>query len=527
MKKVLNVKGFKISYNSLFLIIFLAVSLFYNYQQIIFYRPIGIHLWRNAVCAAYAQNYYYGADFFEPETSSYISKGGTSDVAVAEFPGFYYLVGLLYEIFGLNEMLYRLFNVFVGYLGLFALYKLCRELFKDNFYAFVVPFLIFSSGVYVFYLNNFIIDSTSLSIAFIGLYFFYKYYTTRKLGFLFGSMGLFLFAGAMKPPALIIYFSLLAIYGLEVFLRLKWKNEKIFKRPIIEISAFLLVIAGVFAWYYYSSYYTQKYGGEISPVDTRSYLIVDEAGRMEIWGEMKRRFNLGYFHSPLFIYLTGGILLFNLIFLNKFYKILNILTFLSFIQVLLFSFLFFYSLGRCDYYQISNLAFVALLYINFILYLRKNHNVLFNSLYTKIATAILVILLINDCRSNIKRRYKDWSYKSTLERFVSTYGRMENYNRQLGIGRNDRVYVTNDPSIDISLYLMNQKGNTHFGVPGTTPKEKIKSLIPLGLQYVFVNDSSVYEEDGIEKYLNHKIGQFKNIEIYKIPQAHFEAVNNE
>lgn len=517
MDKYLKIGKSKIKYSTLFFILFLAIAFYYNYQKILFKRPVGIHLWRNAVCASYAQNYYYGAKFLEPEVSNYFAENLTSDVAVAEFPGFYFLVGMVYKIFGFQEFLYRLINVIIGYLGLLALFKLTKLLINDTFYAFVIPVLIFTSNVFVFYLNNFIIDPTSLSLSFIGLYYFFKYHWYKRFSFFLISMLMFALAGLMKPPVLMIYFSLGFIYALEFLIGFKFAGEnKVFYRPWKYVIPFLSVILIIFAWYWYSKVYTQLHGGQISPVATRSILSVTPERATEIWYQLSTRFKKGYFHSPLFLYFSAALFVFNLIFIKQFNRILNVLVILTFIQSVLFILLFYYSIGRCDYYQISNLSFITVLYLNFLFYLRSRHQKILKSVYFKLIVGIIAILLIHDCKKEMDVRYNGWFYNNSYNLFVSKYGDIEPYLRQLGIKRNDKVYVTPDPSIDISLYLMDQKGYTDFGIPGSSKKQKIENIIPKGLKYIIIGDKEIYQQEDLSLYLNNKIGEFKSVDIYKI-----------
>ena len=156
MNKHLIIGKLKIKITTIFFIVFIIISFFYNYNKILFYRPLGIHMWRNCVSASIAQNYLYDGNFFHPRLSSLISDNDESDITVIEFPIIYYTVSILYRIFGFHELLYKLTSVLLGFLSLFYLFKLCRMLFQDNFYAFIPPILIFTSNVYTFYLNNFI-----------------------------------------------------------------------------------------------------------------------------------------------------------------------------------------------------------------------------------------------------------------------------------------------------------------------------------------------------------------------------------
>ncbi|MBN1183043.1 MAG: glycosyltransferase family 39 protein [Bacteroidales bacterium] len=514
MNKYLVIKNFKIKYTTLFLIVFIVMALYYSYGKILFMRPAGIHQWRNCICATYARNYYYGANFFKPETSCYVADNFTSDVVVLEFPIFYYLVSLLYRIFGFQEFLYRLANVIVGFLGLLSLFKLTRKVLNDNFFAFIVPFFIFSSTVYTFYLNNFIIDPTALSLSLIGLYLFYQYSTEKKIKHFYFAMLMFMIGGLMKPTSMLVFLSIIALFGFEFLFKIKIdRNQKIFDKPLIQIVGFFVVIASIISWYYYSKKFGEIHG-VIQPVSTRSIWTLPREQIHHIWNEFTARFKVGYFYGPIFVYFTGIVLLFNIVFYKRFNRLLNLFTFLTFAQVLAFNLLFFQSIGRCDYYQINNLVFIAILYLNLIFYLKSNHSRIFHNLYFRIAVVIGILFLIHDCKLGMNRKYSDWHYNASNTNFLQKYGQITPYLRQLGIQRDDRVYVSSDGSMNISLYLMDQKGNNETSI-GPMTKGSIDFLKSKGTKYLIISDPAVYKED-LGPYISNKIGHFSGVDIYKL-----------
>ena len=95
-------------------------------------------------------------------------------------PLLYYAVSILYRVFGYQEFLYRLLNTIIGFIGLFCVFKLSRYILEDNIPSFIIPIILFTSTVFVFYINTYITDGTALAFALMGLYQFYKYYLNKN-----------------------------------------------------------------------------------------------------------------------------------------------------------------------------------------------------------------------------------------------------------------------------------------------------------------------------------------------------------
>jgi len=118
----------------IFLLILITVGLLYNYHNIAFLRPVGVHHWRNCVSAAFPVNYYYGGNFLTPQTNALLADHMTSDVTVVEFPLIYYIISLFYKVLGLNVFWHRMFQVVIGFMGLIYLFKASYYFTRNWFY---------------------------------------------------------------------------------------------------------------------------------------------------------------------------------------------------------------------------------------------------------------------------------------------------------------------------------------------------------------------------------------------------------
>lgn len=500
--------------------IIIAIAFIYNYNHILFSRPIGIHQWRNCVSASYALCYYYDGNFLEPKAGNFYADDFTSQVVMLECPVFYYFVSILYRIFGYHEFLFRLSNVLIGFFGLFSLFKMSQLLLKDKVTSIFVSLIIFTSTVYAFYLNNFITDATGLSFALLGLYQFYRYYHFKKFRFFLFSMFFAAIAGLLKAQSLMIYFSLAALFFFEIVLKIKFtkSGSKIFQKPWPVIAGFIGVIIVVCSWYLYAHNYTIEHHSISSNRFLRSaYWNWSKATTVSVWDQFVFRFKEGYFHSPKLIYFAALLFISNLIFIKKYNRLLNFFLLMVFVQgVLLFNIIFYLSIGRCDYYQINNLLFLAILFLNFFWFLKHNFPKIFNSNLFRFGVIILGILLVNVGRKGMKNKYSDWFYFNSGQR-VEKGGAITPYLRNLGIQREDRVYYTPDPSMNISLYLMDQVGNTDFKLEGSR-KQNIEKLKEKGLKYLMIADTEILTDSTLFEYTTpeKKMGEFNGVHIFRI-----------
>mgnify|MGYP000092786705 CR=1 FL=1 len=113
-------------------------------------------------------------------------------------------------------------------------------------------------------------------------------------------------------------------------------------------------------------------------------------------------------------------------------------------------------------------------------YLKKNQSGIFDSLKVKIMFSVFLLWNVWYCSNNIRMKYGiktteipfmatkteielrkwfSWNYGNTMK----AYETIEPYNRKLGIMLDDAVIAVPDPSVCITLYLMNQKGWNDYG----------------------------------------------------------------
>ncbi len=94
---------------------------------------------------------------------------------------------------------------------------------------------------------------------------------------------------------------------------------------------------------------------------------------------------------------------------------------------------------------------------------------------------------------------------------------MEKYNRKKGMKKSDLVICYPDPSFNISLYLLNQKGWTSFNNPNhdsTLVLQQIKN----GAKYLIINKIDLSSTPQLGAFMKDSIGQYEGFTLYKLHQ---------
>ena len=209
------------------------------------------------------------------------------------------------------------------------------------------------------------------------------------------------------------------------------------------------------------------------------------------------------------------------------YKKNILILFIKRILVLLYLLLWFNALDNHDYYLINPIVLPLVIFISFFMLLKNNYQKIFKSKKLKIVLSFLLFFNIVYASNNLKMRH--WNimninkekilpitFKSEIAFWdyirwgVNTnFYTIENFNRNLGIKSGDLVISLPDNSINISLYLMNQKGYNNF-VDKLHDSTAIADRINLGAKYLFISDSSVYNNIHVLPFLKFPLGSYNN-----------------
>ncbi|MGC9343596.1 MAG: ArnT family glycosyltransferase, partial [Bacteroidales bacterium] len=361
----------------IFILLFLLISIIYNYQEILFKPPQSIHLWRQADCLSITLNYYQDNNpFLEPSIHN-LGRDGKGKT-VSDFPLIYFTVAQLWKIFGQHEFIYRLFILLIFFSGLFALFRLLEEALRDSILAIVFSLLMFTSPTLAYYANNFLMDIPALSFAILGLYFFYKFYRTSSPKYLFLLALFYTLAGLLKISSLISFVAILGLFILER-LNIKIKPQgRIFQKPGQQSLILTGVLMFPVIWYLYADYYNSVHNSGIFLVGILPLWEMDTSQIQVVFESIREHIRWDYFR-PVTQVIFALMFISILIFYKKTIKTWLLMSILVGIGVLFFGILFFQALDQHDYYTINLFILIPIVGLTFLKLLKNNNSKVYSS----------------------------------------------------------------------------------------------------------------------------------------------------
>ncbi len=509
-----NSKFYFPKYSLLLLLALLTVLFFiYGFDTILFLHPQSVHQWRQCDCLSFSQNYYHNDGTFFAPVINYLGRDGDGKT-VSDFPLLYYSIGKLWKITGYHEYVYRLIVLIISISGLVALAKTVEGILKDSFMGIFTALILFSSTIFVYYSNNFLMNVPAFGFALMALYFFYRFYDSGKNKFLYLSMLFFLIGGLLKTPSLMGFVAILGIYFLEQISPLRFgKNGRLFPRPKSQALPLLMVILLIALWYGYAASYNEKHNTGIFLIGILPIWDISKAHILDII-HFARILWLSSYHSKIMQGIAIVLFFFVLFSYKKTHKFLwYFMTFLG-LGFILYLMLFFQVFNHHDYYLINQLIFMVSIFTAFFYLLKYSFPKIFGSMTFRIILLLLLAYNVKVCAKNIHDRYHvNWlnPYLTDTKELVN----ITPYLRSLGIKRTDPMLVEQDPSFDITLYFMDQKGYTTFGGRFRDSLE-IRKEIKKDLKYMMVTDSSLLKRPYLQPFIHHQIGRWNKFYIFKL-----------
>lgn len=498
----------------IFSICLIGLGIHYNYNEIFNYKPQSIHKWRQTDCTSIALNYYqHGMNFFKPELHSQLSDARTTGYAVSEFPILYYIVAILYKIFGYDESVYRIFFTLIAFLGLFYLFKLFRLFVKDVFFSIVVPLIFLTSPIYIYYANNFLVDIPALSFAIMGWYYFFLFYFEKINKYFVIAAIVFLFAGLIKITALMSFIVIFIIFLNERLKIISAWNFNVFKN---KSKSYIIMFASVFilvaSWYLYAIYYNSIHGTGIFSTQTWPLWSLDAETIHVIIKDIKEFWNTQYFNISVLLFLLMSFVII-IIKVKKQIPILIFITCILFIGIVLFVILWFFAMSH-DYYYLNLMVLPVFILITLFSYI-ENHELNFSKSFSlKLFFLLFLIYNVNYAKNQLGYRYSNQCWYNDYDNYKSLVN-IKSYLKSIGVKPNDRIISLPDFTPNYSLYLMNQPGWTNFG-DLNNDSISIQKNISVGAKYLIVTDENTNKFKYLKSFKYHQVGQFNKIYIYKL-----------
>jgi len=357
-------------------------------------------------------------------------------------------------------------------------------------------------------------DVPAFSFAMIGLYFFFRFYKSSANKHLYLFALFYSLAGLLKISSLLSFMAIVGVFVLDRFnVNLK-TNGKIFKHPLKQVIPIILVLLLQIIWYWYASYYNAKYNAAIFLIGILPMWNLSSSEITEVYHALIEHIRWDYFRreTQLVIVLMFGT---SLLFYKRVNKALLFLIIFIAFGLLLFVMFFFEALEKHDYYTINLFVLVPLVLLGFFQVTKSKFNGLYKSIFFRVLLVAFLIHNIDFARRRIENRYHA-NFKNNFKyvHYIQPLEEIIPYLRSIGIEQDDRVICISDNSINISLYFMNQKGWTNYGLD--YDGSKIKEKIDIGAKYLFIYKSETYKQEGIKPYIRNKIGEFENFDIYAL-----------
>ncbi len=514
----------------LFFISIVCMALIFYIPYVFSLPPSSIHLWRQTDCLSITRHYYdNNLNFLDTQLFNFLFKSHTSAKTLGEFPIIYYFVAILWKLFGVKIWIFRLVSLvlFVG--ALFSIYKVIVDITHEIRWSLFVVLILYTSPVFVFYSVSFLPDIHAISFSMLAISSFYSYFKRNFLFHFYFAMVLFSIAGMIKPTALIPFCMLIGLF----FMHLGKINriKGIFKPNIHHLFGSLLVISTNVLWLFWVRHYNDLYGGwftynVIFPVWNYSS---SELGQ---YAMQFRSFlvNQAFSRTVLYSLVVITILIYST--LRKTDKFVGYTLTLAIFGGGCYVILFF-KWDVHDYYLLTLFIIPLLIFTIGIVQLKQINPNMLGSKAIGLVAFLLLAYNIWYCRSNMELRYCPSSEKTYLstssepevnnfkyshwsyQQHFQALNEIEPYLISIGIAQEDKVISLPDETFGASLFLMNKKGWTGYGLQLTN--EGINERIDKGAKYLIVNNMEELTNKGIPQvFLSNEIGRYKNVHVYKL-----------
>lgn len=515
------------------LLMLIAMMLAYSFPYIFQQRPFGIHLWRQTDGLSFARHYYdNGLNFFDIRIFQLVFQDLSSAKTAGEFTGIYYIVAVLWKLFGVHEWIFRAVTLTIFILGMRSALHVVATLTGSKLWSSFIILLLFTSPAVVFYSCSFLPDVHAIAFCFMACHVFLNYHKTGSVKKLYLAMLLFAIGGLLKITALIPLIVLGLIFLFETAggdLRI---GKKIFAYRLHAVAGFLLVVLINFSWLAWVRHYNFSYGGWFT------YQAVFPPWNLE--PEYNKnvakwfRFflvNQAFGRSALLLILACGLMsLLAWRRINRFAKIvLSAVTTGSGMYALLF-----WKWDVHDYYMLVLSYWVITVLTVVVWLMRTRVPNLLQALELRVFAFLFLAFNTWYCADNMQLRYRPRAEKLYLlspsqaevnhfkyldeqyRKKFSAFDNIEPWLVTIGCNENDLVISLPDESFNASLYLMHRRGWTSY-LDDAFTAEGIIRRIERGAKFLLVNDEqALLKKNFPGEFMRHKISQYKNVSVYDL-----------
>ncbi len=485
-------------------LLFALVSILYiifNNAYLIDY-PTGIHFIRQSDSISFSLYYCHKLNFNLLDIGN-LNLNFDNGRTACEFPLFYYLYFLAFQVFGIKFSIIRWTSLFLASFSLFKLMSSMERFLRNSILTTSLAVLIFSSSVLRYYSVNFLPDSLALSFTFIGISCLLNFLHDKNdkiyhLSFLFFSI-----AALLK-----IYYGiyLFLAFGL-VFLGTKSLSK-------MTVVFFITSLVTIVLWYCYAIYYNKLYKADYYLTTMKPlWDLSDKSIRVvlrnisEYW--YSKYFLPSIFHFFLFCVLT--IFFVKRVISNKIKIFLLAGVSLNFIYLIVF----FAQFRDHDYYFMPLVPMFLLISFFAIDGITR---LFINRIFVTLTTLVVLVIALsgfNHTTINMERRFGN-----SIDEFSIIKYQLSGVNKyidSLNVPDEAKFLVVGDNTMNGSLVFLNRFGWTYKSF--SEKKESLESNMGKA-DYLLVLKPS---ENQIPQTVNNKL---KNCEKFTFYSNYLYSLRN-
>ncbi len=479
-------------------IAFIAVSLLYEMDYWLMQKPKSVHVWRQCDGASYALNYYQNnRPFFKPQVHHRMARDGET---CSEFPLIYYVASKLYAVFGYHDYYVRWIGYLIFYASLIAL-SLTSLIFIRNIFLALSPALFWmTSCLSMYYAGNFLPDMPALSCAIIGFYFFIRFTSSNHFGSFVWAIFFSMLAALFKVSSALIFLVLLIFFFFQQFITKKMSFQ--LKHYLVALIGVLLV----FAWLIYAKWYNVQGGYLGNLMGTLGIWIIDDDVRISyIYSRTLNEWFIAIQSVPVWISMALAAIV-AAVFYKKVDFRLRFTIFLLVPAVVFYYYAWFAVFDNHDYYLINTLCLPIIVSIAVVQLLDKVER-------KKIRTGSIIVLaglmIFNIAHGRKQMQFRRYDPAWNMHPAKGFYS-ITSYLREIGVERQELVFVMPDGSTNIPLYLMNNPGFTTYA------GRDIARAAADDAQYLIISEEEILKDEKTTPYIKNQIGYYEGVYIFKL-----------
>jgi len=314
----------------------------------------------------------------------------------------------------------------------------------------------------------------------------------------------------LKPTdGTLVWFAWLGVAGIHIVFKKKDPLFNVKLIPIIISTAF--IFASIYGWYKFANWYNDTYGNHqnllgIYPIWDISWNDIGYTiTRMtDFWLKGYQQYYIMLFLGLMFItYLIKW---------KKLDSFLRLFTLFVILGAFAYDILWFKAFAVHDYYHLVNVIPPVFICLSVFEYYERVIAVRINTKLRNTVAIVLALMMVLSIYHN--RNIQHERYTDPIFVYINPdLYKVEPYLRKIGVRQQDAVVCVPDPSPNMSLTAISNKGYTEsFNGDGYN----IINFQKMGAAYLIISDSSYLHKPLYQPFTTKLIGRYNGIYIFDI-----------